>query len=117
MEGVGIAVQALENANQKLDLLLKTLRPAQGSCAVGAEQMAAALAEVLRVGEWLRAGLAKQTDGRVPEELERYRQHLEQLRQLLPDVHAQLLTARSQLEGERAHLESATAWSRSASSR
>jgi len=117
MEGVVIPTQALRDANHRLDLLLTTLRPAHDSCPVSAEQMAAALAEVLRVGEWLRAGLANQTDGGMPEELQRYRQHLEQLRQLLPGVHAQLLTERSRLEAERAHLESAAAWARSASPR
>jgi hypothetical protein len=117
MESLKIPVQSLETANHKLEFLLEALRPAPSSCSLSAEHMAAALAEVLRVGEWLRAGLAKQTHGRMPEELQRYRQHLEQFRQLLPGVHAQLLTERSRLEAERAHLESATAWARSASSR
>jgi hypothetical protein len=117
MEGVVIPTQALREANHRLDLLLTTLGRAQDCFPISAEQMAAALAEVLRVGEWLRAGLSNQTENGMPEELRRYRQHLEQLRQLLPGVHAQLLTERSRLEAERTHLESAAAWARSASSR
>jgi uncharacterized membrane protein YccC len=117
MEGIAVPVQALEDANRKLDLLLKVLQPARDACPIRAEHMAAVLAEVLRVGEWLRAGLANRKDGRIPAELDQYRRHLEQLRQLLPGVHAQLLTERSRLEAERSHLESAAAWARSASSR
>jgi hypothetical protein len=115
MEGLSISVQAIEEANRKLDLLLDILRPAQASFSISAEHMAAVFAEVLRVGEWLRAGLAQNAAGHLAEELERYRRHLEQLRQLLPSVHAQLLTERSRLEAERAHLEAAAAWARSAS--
>jgi hypothetical protein len=115
MESLGISVQALEDANRKLDLLLDILRPAQASFSISAEHMAAVLAEVLRVGEWLRAGLAHNAEGRMAQELERYRLHLEQLRQLLPNVHAQLLTERSRLAAERTHLEATAAWARSAS--
>jgi hypothetical protein len=115
MEGLEIPVQALEDANQKLDRLLKILQPAHNSRLVGAEQMAAVLAAVLRVGEWLRAELAHPAAGRMAEELDRYRERLEQLRQLLPSVHAQLLTERSRLEAERAHLDAADAWAHSAS--
>lgn len=112
MESVGISVQALEGANRKLDLLLDILRPAQASFSISTEHMAAVLAEVLRVGEWLRAGLAHNAEGRMAQELERYRLHLEQLRQLLPNVHAQLLTERSRLQAERTHLEATAAWAR-----
>ncbi len=114
MEGVGISVQSIEGANRRLDLLLEILRPAQESFSLTAEHMAAVLAEVLRAGEWLRAGLARNAEGRMAEELERYRLHLEQLRLLLPSLHAQLLTERSRLQAERAHLEATAAWARSA---
>lgn len=115
MEGLEIPVQALEDANQELDRLLNILRPAHSCRSVTAEQMAAVLAAVLRVGEWLRAELAHPAAGRMAEELEGYRERLEQLRQLLPSVHAQLLTERSRLEAERTHLDAAAAWARSAS--
>lgn len=115
MESLEIPVQTLERANQKLDLLLNSLRPAPESYSISAEHMAAALAEVLRVGEWLRAGRAHPAAGRVAEELDRYRKRLEQLRHLLPIVHAQLLVERSRLEAERVHLEAAAAWAGSAS--
>ncbi len=114
MESLAISAQAIADANRKLDLLLQVLRPAQESFSISAEHMAAVLAEVLRVGEWLRAGLAHNAEGRMAEELERYRLHLEQLRQLLPSVHAQLLTERSRLQAERAHLDAAAAWARTA---
>ncbi len=114
MESLAISVQALEDANRKLDLLLEVLRPAQESFSVSPEHMAAVLGELLRVGEWLRAGLAHNAEGHLAEELERYRLHLEQLRHLLPSLHAQLLTERSRLQAERAHLEATAAWTRSA---
>lgn len=117
MEGVMIPTQALQDANHRLALLIQALTPNPVPHPMSAEHMSAALAEVLRVGEWLRGGLAKQTTGGMPEALRQYREHLEQLRRLLPGLHAQLLTERSRLEGERAHLESAAAWAHSAMQR
>jgi hypothetical protein len=114
MEGVAISLHSMEEANRKLDLLLQILRPAQASFTISAEHMAAILAELLRVGEWMRAGLAHNAEGKLAEELERYRHHLEDLRHLLPSLHAQLLTERSRLQAERAHLEATAAWARSA---
>jgi hypothetical protein len=114
MESLGISLHALEDANRKLDLLLDVLRPAQQSFSISAEHMAAVLAELLRVGELLRAGLAQNAEGPLAQELERYRLHLENLRQVLPSIHAQLLTERSRLQAERAHLEATAAWARSA---
>ncbi|MFY9561109.1 MAG: hypothetical protein WAQ52_12820 [Terriglobales bacterium] len=114
MESLNISVHVLEDANRKLELLLDILRPAQASFSLTAEHMAAALAEVLRVGEWLRAGLAQSAEGPLAQELERYRLLLADLRQLLPSVHAQLLTERSRLQAERAHLEATAAWAKSA---
>ena len=114
MEGVGISVQAIQDTNQRLDALIEVLRPAQDSFSVTPEHMAAVLAEVLRAGEWLRACLARNAEGRMADELERYRLRLEQLRHLLPTLHAQLLTERSLLQAEKNHLEATAAWSRSA---
>ena len=113
MEGVGISTQALEDANRKLDALLKILRPAQESFSVSVEHMAAVMAELLRVGDWMRAGLAQNAEGAVAQELDRYRLHLEDLKHLLPGIHAHLLTERVRLKAERAHLEATAAWSRS----
>jgi hypothetical protein len=113
MEHLDIPIQAIEDANRKLDRMLDTLRPAQASPPMTAQHMADVLAEVLRVGEWLRPDLAPPAEGRVAEELGRYRQRLEQLRDLLPGVHAQLLIQRSRLEAERTHLEAAASWARS----
>src|SRR5262249_23651668 len=103
--GIGISVHSMEEANRKLDLLLKILHPAQASFSISAEHMAAVLAELLRVGEWMRAGLAHNAEGRLAEELERYRQHLEDLRHLLPSVQAQLPTHRSRQQAKGAHPE------------
>ena len=114
MESLAVSVQAIEDANRKLDLLLEILRPAQASFAINAEHMAAVLGELLRVGEWMRAGLALNAKGPLAHELERYRHHLEDLRHLLPTLHAQLLTERSRLQAERTHLEATAAWARSA---
>jgi hypothetical protein len=110
MEGLTMSVQALEAANRKLDFLLAVLRPAPAPFSLRPEDMAAVLAEVLRVGEWLRGAPARPEAGPMTEELAQYRQHLEQLQQVLPSVHAQLLVERSRLEAERAHLETAAAW-------
>jgi hypothetical protein len=114
MEGVGISVQSIQDTNQRLDVLIEILRPAQDSFSVTPEHMAAVLAEVLRAGEWLRTGLARNAEGRVAGELERYRLRLELLRHLLPSLHAQLLTERSRLQAEKTHLEATAAWTRSA---
>lgn len=114
MESLGDPVRAVQEANQKLQLLLDILRPEQELFSAGAEPMAAALAEVIRVGELLRTGLAVKSEGPGAEELERYRRHLEQLKQLLPGVHARLLIERSRLEAERAHLDAAASWAHAA---
>lgn len=113
MENLDVFLRGIEDANRKLGLLLEVLRPAQESFSISVEHMAAVLGELLRTGEWLRAGLAHNAEGRLAEELERYRLHLEDLRHLLPSVHAQLLTERSRLQAERAHLEATAAWARS----
>ena len=114
MEGVEISVQSIQDTNQRLDVLIEILRPKQDSFSVTPEHMAALLAEVLRAGEWLRAGLAHNAEGRTADELEGYRLRLEQLRLLLPTLHAQLLTDRSRLRAEKNHLEATAAWARSA---
>jgi len=114
MESVGISVQSIQDTNQRLDVLIEILRPAQDSFSVTPEHMAAVLAELLRAGEWLRAGLARNAEGRMADELERYRLRLEHLRQLLSSLHAQLLTERSRLQAEKNHLEATAAWARSA---
>jgi folate-dependent tRNA-U54 methylase TrmFO/GidA len=71
--GVAVAAQALADANHKLEVLLQILGSAQELHTISAEHMAAALAEVVCVGEWLRAGLAQNAEGPMAEELERYR--------------------------------------------
>jgi hypothetical protein len=113
MEGVVISVQTLQDTNQRLDVLIKILSPAQKSLSVTPEHMAALLAELLCAGEWLGAGLAHNAEGGMANELERYRLRLEQLRHLLPTLHAQLLTERSRLQAEKNHLEATAAWARS----
>jgi len=114
MEGVEPSVQSIRDTNQKLNSLIEILRPAQKSFSVTPEYMTALLAEVVRAGEWLRDGLARNVQGRMADELERYRLRLEQLRHLLPTLHAQLLTERSRLQAEKNHLEATTVWARSA---
>jgi len=114
MEGLEISVQSIQDTNQRLDVLIEILRPAQDSFSVTPEHMAAVLAEALPAGEWLRAGLARNAEGCMADELERYRLRLEQLRHMLPTLHAQLLTERSRLQAEKTHLEATTAWARSA---
>lgn len=114
MERLAVPVQDLEKTNCRLQQLLEILGPAQESSAVNPQHMAAVFAEVMRVGEWLRNGLARNAEGRMAEELARYHRHLAQLRQLLPRIHGQLLTERARLEAERTHLEAAAAWARSA---
>jgi len=113
MERLAVPVQELEKSNGKLQLLLETLGPAEASPAINTQHVADVFAEVMRVGEWLRDGLADSATGRMAEELARYHQHLEQLRQFLPRIHGHLLTERARLEAERIHLEAAAAWARS----
>jgi len=114
MERLAVPVQELEKTNGKLQLLLETLGPAEAPPAINTQHVADVFAEVMRVGEWLRDGLARNAEGRMAEELGRYHRHLEQLRQLLPRIHGHLLTERARLEAERNHLEAAAAWARSA---
>ena len=114
MEGVAVSVQSIEDTNRNLDSLIEILRRAQKSFSVTPEHMATLLAEVLRAGEWLRSGLARNAQGRMADELARYCLRLEQLRHLLPTLHAQLLTERSRLQAEKKHLEATATWARSA---
>ena len=114
MERLAVPVQELEKTNGKLQHLLELLAPTQPSLAVNTQHVADVFAEVMRVGEWLRDGLARNAEGRMAEELGRYHQHLEQLRKLLPRIHGHLLTERARLEAERTHLEAAAVWARSA---
>jgi len=113
VESIDISVRAIKEVNQKLAQFADALQ--RTSPSLTAEQMAEVLAEVVRIGEWTRAGLTQNTDGRMAEELERYHLLLEQLRQSLPILHARLLTERSRLQAESAHLDASVAWARSAS--
>lgn len=113
MESLASSLEAIARVNKKLDGLLAAVAPAPASFSLTAEQMAAILAEVMRVGDWLQAGLARDPDPVLQQELGRYRLHLEQLRATLPGVYTRLLTERSRIQAERAHLESASAWAQS----
>ena len=107
------SLDAIVHVNDKLDSLLASLHPAPASFSLTAEQMVAILSEVMVVGEWLRAGFARDAEPPLQEQLDRYRLHLEHLRQVLPGIYTQLLTARSRIQDERAHLERAAAWAQS----
>jgi len=113
VESIDISIQAIREVNQKLGQFADALQ--RTSPLLTAEQMAEVLAEIVRVGEWTRAGLARDADPRLSEELGRYHLLLEQLRQALPLLHARLLTERSRLQAESAHLDASAAWARSAS--
>jgi hypothetical protein len=114
MEGLTISRAAIEEVNRKLAQFVDLLQSKPGSSPLTAEHMAAVLAEVVRMGEWMRPGQSENAQGPLAEPLNRYRALLEQLQQLLPCLHAQLLTERSRLQSERAHLDAAAAWARSA---
>lgn len=105
----------LKRANRTLSEVLAGLT-AGGSVEVGitADHLAAMLAELLRVGEWLKDRRAGEDLPEMAAALCEYRGHLERLRTLMPSLHAQLLTERARLEAERAHLEAASAWAGSA---
>lgn len=103
-------VGQLHEVNGSLRHLLHTLAPGISSAPATPLQINAVLDELLRAGEWLRAGSPRDPGPELNSEIAEYRQHLEQLRDLLPFIHSQLLQERARLEAERARLDSAAAW-------
>jgi hypothetical protein len=100
----------LHEVNGNLRHLLHSLAPGVRSAPATPLQMNAVLDELLRAGEWLRAGSPRDPRPELDSEIAEYRQHLEQLRDLLPFIHSQLLQERARLEAERARLDSAAEW-------
>jgi len=76
------------------------------------EQMSGLLSELLRAGEWLRAGLPQEKDAELEAEIGEYRRNVERLREYLPQIQHQLLKERARLEGERTQIQSAVEWAR-----
>ena len=114
MEGVAVSLQAIKETNQKLDSLIEVVSPGRQSLSVTPDHMATLLAELLRAGEWLQAGLTNNSQDDMANELEGYCVRLEKLRHMLPPLRAQLLTERCRLQSEKDHLEATAAWARSA---
>jgi hypothetical protein len=114
MEGVAVSLQAIKETNQKLDSLIEVVSHGSQSLSVTPDHMATLLAELLRAGEWLRAGLGNNSQDHMANELEGYCVRLEKLRHMLPPLQAQLLTERCRLAAEKDHLEATAAWARSA---
>ena len=108
------ACQIMQEANRKLGVLLEAMRNNISGEALTTRNLAAVLAEVLRVGEWMGVRAVAESDRDLQLELDAYCQKLHQLREAMSRIHARLLTERARLETERAHLETATAWARGA---
>lgn len=114
MESIAPSHHEIEQVNDRLDALLESLCDSPVSFSLSADQMAAILGEVMRVGDWLRAGLARNADPVLTGQLNRYRGHLEHLRAALPGIYTRLLAERSRIQADRNHLEAAAAWAQSA---
>jgi len=104
----------LRAANARLKCCLECLSVDQNSPehnrgAISPDEIAVLLAELMRVGEWLRAIPANRSAA-VEAEMEVYRRHVERLRDLMPAIHRTLLEERSRLERERARLNSSFEW-------
>jgi hypothetical protein len=105
------AAPDLHDSNRKLHGFLEKVSNASNCAPAGlSSDLAAILGELLRVGEWLREGIADKGNTALQKEISEYRGNVERLRQLLPAVHRRLLAERARLESERAHLEAASAW-------
>jgi hypothetical protein len=106
-------VDNLRETNHRLRFWLESLVPGQERPAIAtSQQMAGLLSELLRAGEWLRAGLPQERDTDLEAELATYRQNVERLRELLPSMQRVLLGEKARLEGERTRVESAAEWVR-----
>ncbi len=105
--------QNLHDTNHRLRFWLDSLVPDQAPPGGATpQQMAGLLSELLRAGEWLRAGLPQERDPELEAELGNYRRNVERLRELLPFIHALLLREKARLETERARVECAAEWAR-----
>jgi hypothetical protein len=108
-----LLAQNLHQTNDRLHFWMDSLVSNHGHPALATpEQMAGFLSELLRAGEWLRAGLPLEKGPELQTELGEYRKNVERLRELMPSIHRQLLRERSRLEAARAQLESAGEWAR-----
>ena len=101
----------LHHANSRLRFWLERLG-SDPACATPAtpQEMSGLLSELLRAGEWLRAGLPEEREPGLEIELDEYRRNVSRLRELLPSIHSQLLKERARLEDERRRITSATPW-------
>jgi hypothetical protein len=105
--------QNLHETNHRLRFWLDSLVPEQAPPgAATPQQMAGLLSELLRAGEWLRAGLPREKGPELETELGNYRRNVERLRELLPFIQALLLREKARLEAERARVECAAEWAR-----
>lgn len=68
------------------------------------------LSELLRVGQWLQAGLPEERGPCLQAEVREYRRNLSQLRDHMPAIHSHLLRERARLEAERTRIESSAQW-------
>jgi hypothetical protein len=109
----GELAQNLHDTNRRLRFWLDSLVPEQATAgAATPQQMAGLLSELLRAGEWLRAGLPQERDSELETELGNYRRNVERLRELLPFIQRVLLREKARLETERARVECAAEWAR-----
>jgi hypothetical protein len=103
--------QNLRAANRRLLFWLDSFAFNDGSLAPATpQQMIGLLSELMRAGEWLRAGLPLENDPELQAELAEYRRHVEKLRELLPSIHQQLLAERGRLEAERSRMGVVAEW-------
>jgi len=108
-----LLAQNLQQSSDRLRFWMDCLFPDHGGPITATpEQMVGLLSELLRAGEWLRAGLPQEKNSQLQAALDEYRRNMERLRELLPSIHRQLLSERARLEGARVQVESAVEWAR-----
>ena len=106
-----LLAQDLHETKARLHFWLDSLVPEPTHPLVATpEQITGLLSELLRAGQWLRAGLPQARDRELQAEIDEYRRNVERLRDLLPSIHDQLLRERARLEAERARVASAAQW-------
>ena len=98
----------LRETNRRLRFWLDSLARDQAPPgAATPQQTAGLLSELLRAGEWLRAGVPQEKDPELETELGNYRRNVKRLRELLPFIQELLLQEKTRLDAAHARPERA----------
>jgi hypothetical protein len=106
-------LQQMQAINSRLARLTSLIQQqGSGPLRIGAEELAALLAELRRI-EDLRAGKHDGSDRSLAAAKAEYRVHLENLATLLPRLQARYLAEKAHLEHDQAHVQAASGWAQS----